>query len=207
MTSTNYFLTFAQFFNDVSALGKFTAYKLSLKTLPVGSSTAVEYRLDNEFFANIDGPEVQRGKVDVALTVKRTATVIELNFDLCGSIFIPCDRCLDDMELEIDTQEQLFIKLGHEYNEESDNMITIPEDEGEINVAWFLYEYIALSIPIKHVHPHGQCNKEMSKRLQQMSAHHIDEEDETYDLNDDTSAQDEEAPTDPRWDALKKLKR
>lgn len=134
--------------------------------MPVGSSTALEYRLDNDFFANIDGPEVQRGKVDVALTVKRTATVFELNFDLSGVIYIPCDRCLDDMELIIDTDEQLFIKLGHEYKEESDNMLIIPEDEGELNIAWFLYEFIALTIPIKHVHPYGKCNKDMSARLQ-----------------------------------------
>lgn len=187
-------------------MGKFTEYKLSLKTLPVGSSTALEYRLDNEFFANIDGPEVQRGKVDVTLDVKRTATVFELNFNFSGVIYIACDRCLDDMEYEIDNDEQLFIKLGHEYIEESDNMITIPEDEGEINIAWNLYEYIALAIPIKHVHPAGMCNKEMSQRLQQMSARHVDDDDDTEMLADNDDSQ-EEVPTDPRWDALKKLKR
>ena len=103
--------------------------------MPVDTSTALEYRLDNEFFANIDGPEVQRGKVDVALDIKRTATVIELNFHLSGVIYIPCDRCLDDMEHEIDIDEQLFIKFGHEFREESDNMLIIPEDEGEIKDA------------------------------------------------------------------------
>ena len=180
--------------------------------MPVGSSTALEYRLDNEFFANIDGPEVQRGKVDVTLDVKRTAAVIELNFHLSGIIYIPCDRCLDDMEHTIDTDEQLFIKLGHEYNEESDNMITIPEDEGEVNIAWFLYEFIALTIPIKHVHPYGKCNKEMSERLHKMSARRVDDDDEEVEfvstgIDEDNSIEEEERPTDPRWDALKKLKR
>ena len=176
--------------------------------MPVGTTTEHKYRLENEFFANIDGPEGQRGKVDVALTVKRTATVFELNFDLSGVIYIPCDRCLDDMELIIDTDEQLFIKLGHEYKEESDNMLIIPEDEGELNIAWFLYEFIALTIPIKHVHPYGKCNKDMSARLQQMSARRIDDEDDDIDMEfiDDTQ-EEEEKPTDPRWDALKKLKR
>jgi uncharacterized metal-binding protein YceD (DUF177 family) len=112
------------------------------------------------------------------------------------------------MELIIDTDEQLFIKLGHEYKEESDNMLIIPEDEGELNIAWFLYEFIALTIPIKHVHPYGKCNKDMSARLQQMSARRIDDEDDDIDMEfiDDTQ-EEEEKPTDPRWDALKKLKR
>lgn len=176
--------------------------------MPVGTSTAFEYHLDNEFFAHVDGPEVQRGKVNVVLDVKRAATAFELNFNLSGVIYIPCDRCLDDMEHVVETTEQLFIKLGQEYSEESDNMIVIPEDEGEINIAWFLYEYIALTIPIKHVHPHGMCNKEMSDRLRKMSARRVDDEDDDelddVDFND---GEESEQPTDPRWDALKKLKR
>ena len=30
--------------------------------------------------------------------------------------------------------------------EEGDNLIVIPEEEGEINVAWFMYEFVALSV-------------------------------------------------------------
>ncbi len=179
--------------------------------MPVGSSTAYEYRLDNEFFANIDGPEVQRGRVDVKLNVKRAATAFELNFDLSGVIYIPCDRCLDDMEHLVETSEQLYVKLGHEYYEESDNMLIIPEDEGELNVAWFLYEFIALTIPIKHVHPYGKCNKDMSERLRRMSAKSTDDEEDIDEdippFIDTDETVDEEISTDPRWDALKKLKR
>ncbi len=179
--------------------------------MPLGSTKEYEYRLDNEFFANIDGPEVQRGKIDVVVTVNRTATLFEIDFDLAGVIYIPCDRCLDDMELPIDVVEKLYVKLGHEYIEESDNMITIPEDEGGINIAWFLYEYIALAIPIKHTHPYGKCNKEISEKLQQLSAHRITDDDAALDemppLIDESDENPDERPTDPRWDALKKLKR
>lgn len=182
--------------------------------MPVGETQAFEYRLDNEFFTNIDGPEIQRGKVDVTLNVKRTTTVWELKFHLSGIIYIPCDRCLDDMEHVIESDEELFVKLGAEYSEETDTLIIIPESEGEINVAWYLYEFMALSIPLKHVHPYGKCNKEMNARLQKMITHQVDEaeEDEENDIplyvDENTSeAPLEEKPTDPRWDALKKLKR
>lgn len=193
-------------------MGKFTAYKLSLKSMSVGETQAYEYKLDNEFFANIDGPEVQRGKVDVKLNVKRTTSVYELNFHLTGVIYIPCDRCLDDMEHEVNTDEELFVKMGAEYSEESDNLLIIPEAEGELNVAWFLYEYIALTIPLKHVHPYGKCNKDMTARLHKMSAHRSDEEDFEDEIplfvDEETgNIAAEEQETDPRWDALKKLKR
>ena len=180
--------------------------------MSVGETQTHEYRLDNEFFANIDGPEVQRGKVDVKLNVKRTATMYELKFHLAGVIYIPCDRCLDDMEHEIDTEEELFVKMGAEYSEESDTLLVIPETEGELNIAWFLYEYIALTIPLKHVHPYGKCNKDMSARLHKMSAHRSDEEDFEEEIplfvDDETAGiPTGEQETDPRWDALKNLKR
>ena len=58
-----------------------------------------------------------------------------------------------------------MVKFGHEYAEEGDNLIVIPEEEGEINVAWFMYEFIALSVPMKHVHAPGKCNKAMTGKL------------------------------------------
>lgn len=100
---------------------------------------------------DIDGNEVQKGHVHVQLTVKKSLMAFELNFQIAGTVIIPCDRCLDDMELPIETQDKLIVKFGKEYAEESDEIVIVPEEEGTINVAWFIYEFIALAIPIKHV--------------------------------------------------------
>ena len=109
-------------------------------------SCKYEFVLDNLFFANIDGPEVQKGKVNVTLVVKKTSRAFELNFQTDGMVWVPCDRCLDDMEQPVSSTDKLMVKFGHEYAEEGDNLIVIPEEEGEINVAWFMYEFIALAI-------------------------------------------------------------
>ena len=47
-------------------------------------SCKYEFVLDNLFFANIDGPEVQKGKVDVTLVVKKTSRAVELNVQTDG---------------------------------------------------------------------------------------------------------------------------
>ena len=77
-------------------------------------------------------------------------------------------------------------------------------------MAWFLYEFVALNIPMKHVHAPGKCNKAMSARLRKHSAHRSDEsdnaEDEVEDDDNILSDEYEDTATDPRWDALKKLK-
>ena len=139
-------------------------------------SCKYEFVLDNLFFANIDGPEVQKGKVN--------------------------------MEQLVSSTDKLLVKFGHEYAEEGDNLIVIPEEEGEINVAWFMYEFVALAIPMKHVHAPGKCNKAMTSKL---SKHMRTTPDD--DMAEDTFApeeevelmNEEETQVDPRWDELKKI--
>ena len=39
-------------------------------------------------------------------------------------VWVPCDRCLDDMELPISSSDKLMVKFGHEYAEEGDNPVS-----------------------------------------------------------------------------------
>jgi uncharacterized metal-binding protein YceD (DUF177 family) len=180
-------------------LGKFDTYKVDLKNLSPGVHT-FEYSLGNKFFVDIDGDEVQKGKVNVLLEVKRSQAMFEMNFQIEGIVLVPCDRCLDEMELPVESKNRLVVKFGKEYAEESDEIVVIPEDEGAINLAWFLYEFIALTIPMKHVHPPEKCNKTMSSKLKKHSVKNADEEGEADDMEDDSAD-----TADPRWDALKGL--
>ena len=190
-------------------MGKFDKYKIDLKGMQA-DSCKYEFVLDNLFFANIDGPEVQKGKVNVTLVVKKTSRAFELNFQTDGMVWVPCDRCLDDMEQPVSSTDKLMVKFGHEYAEEGDNLIVIPEEEGEINVAWFMYEFIALAIPMKHVHAPGKCNKAVSSKLHKhlrTKADEDDAEDEIFIEGEDAlpGGDVEETQIDPRWNELKKI--
>jgi uncharacterized metal-binding protein YceD (DUF177 family) len=188
-------------------LGKFDTYKIDLKNLSPGNHS-FDYSLENKFFTDIDGMEVQKGKVKVSLTVKRSSVMFEMDFRIEGVVFVPCDRCLDDLEFPIESKNRLVVKFGKEYAEESEEIVVIPEDEGAINLAWFLYEFIALAIPMKHVHPPGKCNKLMSSKLKKHVTRSEDgEEEEDYtteeEADSDIVADDVSEVIDPRWDALK----
>ena len=189
-------------------MAKFSLYKIPLKTLAPGVHT-YEYELDRKFFEDIDGEEVRKGDVKVILNVRRASSSFELNFDIEGVINVSCTRCLDDMKLDVDTESRLIVKFGSEYSEESDEIVIIPEVEGEINIAWFLYEFIALTIPIKHVHPRGECNRTVSSKFRKHRAVSADDEEEdSEDLNGEDSEPQEEEDTqsnDPRWDTLRGL--
>ena len=161
-----------------------------------------QYQLDNDFFLDLDAPEVQKGQVNVTLKVRKTSGIYQLDFHTEGKVIVICDRCLDEMEQPIETEDRLKVKLGSEYSE-VDDMVIVPEEEGYINVAWFIYEFIALSIPMKHVHAPGKCNKDMVSKLSKHLRVSGDDEDDDDFLKEDSS--DEPQTIDPRWNELKKI--
>ena len=109
-------------------MGKFEKYKIDLKGMQA-PLMSLEYDLDNQFFADIDAPEVGKGKAHVALEVKKqtASDAFELSFDIEGVVVIQCDRCLDDMEQEIAISDRLMVKLGTEYSEEDDKKYMMQE--------------------------------------------------------------------------------
>ena len=104
------------------------------------------------------------------------------------------------------------MEYGEDYNDESDDVLQIPESDNYLNVAYMIYDTVALAIPIKHVHPLGKCNRQMSAMLKkhrsstpaeledlELEEAMIDEMDSLPDTEEEDRA------SDPRWDALKKL--
>lgn len=189
-------------------MGKFGKYKIGLKGMQE-NQVVYDFLLDNDFFTIIDAPEIQKGKVNVKLIVKKTSQAFEFNFQTEGVVWVPCDRCLDEMEQVIVSTDKLMVKFGHEYTEEADNLVIIPEEEGEINIAWFMYEFVALALPMKHVHAPGKCNKAMASKLSK----HIRvaaEDDEAFEMDfheeaENDNLEEETTTVDPRWNELKKI--
>ena len=163
-----------------------------------------QYQLDNQFFAELDAPDVQKGQVNVTLRVRKTSGIFQLDFHTDGKVIVICDRCLDEMEQLVETDDCLKVKLGAEFSDE-DDMVIVPEEEGYINVAWFIYEFIALSIPMKHVHAPGTCNKEMLSKLSKHLRVSGDEDDDSQDWDETDSSTNESQEIDPRWSELKKI--
>ncbi|MDR0973235.1 MAG: DUF177 domain-containing protein [Prevotellaceae bacterium] len=187
-------------------MGKFDKYKIELRDMQETTADA-DFLLDNLFFAQIEGEEVQRGKVHVKLRVKKAIHACELNFQIEGVVQVPCDRCLDYMDVPVATNEKILVKLGKTYGEEG-SLIVVPESDGYINVAWLLYEFVSLAIPMKHVHSPGKCNKSMTGKLKKHLRGGDDDEssEDMEDLDFDRSGDSMDEPvTDPRWDSLKDI--
>lgn len=176
-------------------MGRLGTYKVDLKGLKEASAT-YDWVVGNDFFALVEGEDVQKGNVNVQLTVTKEADLFNLDFELNGSAVVSCDRCLDDLTLSIETTGDLKIKLGDDFDDDGEILI-VPEEDGTVNVAWYIYEFIVLSLPLKKVHSPGKCNREMMSKLNE---HLIDEVADDADESGVTSGE-----TDPRWNDLKKI--
>ena len=182
--------------------------------MPIGTQQ-FEYTIGPEFFRNMENTDVRKADIKVVLSVKNSGESFGLDFDIKGMIIIPCDRCLDDLEHNVDTKYHLRVKYGEEYCDENDEVLIIPESDNSLNVAYMIYDSIILTIPLKHVHPMGKCNRAMSAHLKKHSTRNMSDEDfeddgfseeeseEIFEGNDDNN---NEETSDPRWDALKDLK-
>lgn len=156
-------------------MGKLDGYKVDLKGMAT-DTVSYRWQADNDFFSAVQGSEIKQGLLDVALRVKRTSGAYELEFQLQGEVEVTCDRCLESMNQPIDAFCTLRVVMGDDFVDDGD-VVVIPEREGVINVAWNIYEFAALQIPLRHVHPDCEALSESS----------------------------EEERVDPRWAELKKL--
>ena len=154
-----------------------------------------EFAAGDEFFKFFDNPDIHGGNLKVFLQLDRKTQFLELKFKLEGELRVTCDRCLEIFDHLVYSENELFVRFGDRLEEISDTVITIPHDETRLNVAQYIYEYSLLALPMQKIHPDNEngdpgCNVEMIKRLE----------------NHSPEKEEKKSETDPRWDALKKLK-
>lgn len=151
-----------------------------------------EYKLGNTFFEAFENEEIREGEVNFKVVLERQERMLFFTFSFKGEVKSVCDRCLGDISVPVEGEETLCVKFSDTETTDDDDVFFLPENAYKIDLAQWMYEYVVVSMPMQHVHPEGECDSEMLKFI---SDERIDDE--------ETS--EEQAETDPRWDALKNL--
>ena len=165
--------------------------KVDLKGLK-DDETSLVFDLDDTYFDALDEADVKKGSLHVSVSIRKASGFFEFLIHAAGTVIIPCDRCLDDMEQPVDADVRQVVRLGSENSEDGDTLV-VAEDEGILDLTWIIYESVALAIPIRHVHAPGKCNTAMANVLEELSA-------------DRSSDEESDQVVDPRWEKLKNLK-
>lgn len=155
-----------------------------------------DFELNNGFFKQYGSEMITEGKLKATVSLNKHETFIETNFRIEGSIVLTCDRSLDEFDFPISINQKLMYKYGDEDKEISEEVMMIHRDTATLDLGQPMFEYIVLAVPIKKLHPRF-----------------IEEEDDDNGEGKmiySSAAEDEkseEGMVDPRWEALKKLKK
>lgn len=158
-----------------------------------------EYALDSSFFSSFENEILRSGRVDFNVQLEKKERLLIFTFSFSGTVQTECDRCLGEMDVAVEGEESLCVKFSDTEQSDDENIAILPENAYKIDLAPWMYEYVAVAIPMQHVHPEDEngnstCDPEMLKYI-------TSEEDES-----EEGHADEPNEVDPRWAKLLDLK-
>lgn len=152
------------------------------------------YTIDNTFFESFGYDEFNSALINLKLLLNKTSTFLELHMNCKGAVNVNCDITNEPFDLPIQSDLEIIVKFGDEYNDDNDEILVIPHGAHEVNIAQYIYEMLVLAVPQKRAHPgieDGTLESEILDKLEELEP---------------KERKDNKEETDPRWDALKKLK-
>lgn len=181
------------------------AYDIDVIRLKDGTHS-FDFEIGNAFFEYFQAEDWLNGadlKVDA--TLKKTVSVMEVDFRIHGTINLTCDRSLETFDYPFDRKETVVYKYGPIEQEISEDVFMITRDTPSVNIAQLVYEFILLGIPAKKIHPDYLDEKEDEDESEGDFVYLSEEqeEDSPAESGEENST---DRPADPVWDILKQLK-
>jgi uncharacterized metal-binding protein YceD (DUF177 family) len=155
-----------------------------------------EYQISNAFFVDFDYDEFQSSDIKVSVVLDKKSNMLELEFKHKGTVNVPCDLTSEDFDLPLKGKMKLIVRFGDEFNNDNEELLILPHGEHEMDLAQYIYEMIALSVPLKRVHPgvkDGSLKTEALDKLNELT------------VTEEKQESKQEEDIDPRWDKLKQL--
>lgn len=181
---------------------KFRYYNVSFAGLSLGEHE-FEFPITQSFFDLFEfEQDFQNPDLKIQLVLEKKNNFLELFFELSGSVEVNCDLTNEPYREKLNGKSQIIVNFGEELDDSDDEVWIIPRGEFQINIAQVVYELTLLALPLKRIHPDVKTGKSHSKMLELLEKYGL-QEDEIKEKETDSN----EEETDPRWEALKKLKK
>jgi uncharacterized metal-binding protein YceD (DUF177 family) len=136
------------------------------------------YEITDKFFEPFQQQDFTNCNAKVKLTLDKKSGFMLLRFDIDGKTEVTCDRCGNDLPLQLWEEFNMVVKMVDnpvEMNENDDDpdVYYISHTESHINVEDWIYEFINLSIPMQKMCKDDeiggpQCNTEVLEKLKKM---------------------------------------
>lgn len=116
-----------------------------------------EYEINDEFFAEFGEQDFSNCIANVKLTLEKNAvSLMRLKFEIGGNLEVLCDRCGNELKLDLWDEFNMVVKLVEEpeiMNEQEDDpdIFYISKGASHLHLADWIFEFINLSIPMQRV--------------------------------------------------------
>ena len=113
-----------------------------------------EYTIDDKFFVEYQEQDFRNCTAHVKLTLDKQNGFMLLKFEIGGKLEVTCDRCGNNLPLELWDDFNLVVKMSDEPDvmneqEEDPDVYYISRGESHIDVKDWIYEFVNLSIPMQ----------------------------------------------------------
>jgi uncharacterized metal-binding protein YceD (DUF177 family) len=165
---------------------KSSPYILQFSGLKLGNHS-FEYILEAPFFDSCESFGIQSGNGIVNAQLEKKETMMLLSLTIKASIDVLCDRCNENMQLDVEGQMELIYKFGIEESLD-ETLVVLSPDSYQIDMFQPIYELLIVSLPSRFVHENDGCDPDVLKFLSKPPV-----------------SQEKKTEIDPRWSALNKL--
>ena len=154
-----------------------------------------EFEAADSFFSVFSQEHFSKPQVSVHVELNRTDSMITALLNLTGSLQLTCDRSLEVFEWPLNLNERLLFKFGEEEKELTDELSVITGNTQKLNLSQAVYDFVALSLPLKKLHPKYRETENDTGDEQGLLVY-----------STAASEPEETETSDPRWQALAALK-
>ncbi|MCF8220285.1 MAG: DUF177 domain-containing protein [Cryomorphaceae bacterium] len=146
-----------------------------------------EFVLEASFFDSCESFGINKGVGLAKAQLEKKETMMLLTLTLEAQLEVLCDRCNENMSLDVNGAMELIYKFGTEESLD-ESLVILPPDSYQMDMFQPMYELLIVSLPSRFIHENDGCDPEVMKFL-----------------NSSDTPQDNKNEVDPRWEALNKL--
>ena len=167
-------------------------FEIKLGSISSGSNYFL-FEIKDQFFDEFILSDVEYANIKAKAALDKEGDRLYLTLTIDGEINrLLCDICTDEMSVDINAKTKVIIKKSNEDLVSTDEIFYVKKSENTIDLKQLIFELIILNVPKKRQHTlnddgSSKCSNEM---IELVNKYRIAEE----------------KSSDPRWDALKKLK-
>ena len=121
------------------------------------------YKVEDSFFEEFGEQDFTNTRAEIKLSLQKNNSFMILRFEIGGKTDVVCDRCSNDLPLQLFEDFTMTVKMTEEpeqmnAQEEDPDVYYISRGESHLDIKAWIYEFVSLSIPMQKTCEYEKMN-------------------------------------------------